>query len=100
MRDPGLQAERTALAWSRTAWLVSANALLMLRIGLQHGDHLLLGLCGIFLSAAAWFAHTGRRRRQALVLASAPQAPSGLDLATVSLVTCAITITVGWVLTR
>lgn len=35
MSDPGLQPERTALAWSRTAMALLVNALLLLRMSIQ-----------------------------------------------------------------
>ena len=45
-RDPGLQPERTALAWKRTSLLMAANAVLIVRAGVhaQHGILLTLGI--------------------------------------------------------
>jgi uncharacterized membrane protein YidH (DUF202 family) len=67
-RDPGLQAERTALAWNRTVLALLVNALLALRLGLSGGQSLLmLTLGGALLASAGavmWLAH---RRRRMLV---------------------------------
>lgn len=47
-----MQPRRTALAWSRTALAMGADALLVMRAGLQGHDQTLL-LLGIALSVAA-----------------------------------------------
>lgn len=61
IRDPGLQAERTALAWIRTALAVFANALLSLRIGSASRSPgltllamALLATCAILVAYGAW----------------------------------------------
>ncbi|HEY2556842.1 MAG TPA: DUF202 domain-containing protein [Diaminobutyricibacter sp.] len=51
-RDPGLQGERTALSWTRTALVITVNALLALRTGLVSGE-LALTLVGVVLLLAA-----------------------------------------------
>lgn len=51
-RDPGLQGERTALSWTRTALVITVNALLALRSGLVYGQ-LGLTLVGVVLVLAA-----------------------------------------------
>ncbi|MFG2825587.1 DUF202 domain-containing protein [Kitasatospora sp. NPDC048365] len=65
-RDPGLQPERTMLAWSRTALVLAVNALLILRTGLVGRQPGLTALGGVLAGAAGWFHWYGvnRRRRQ------------------------------------
>jgi hypothetical protein len=63
--DPGLQPERTALAWTRTALAIAVNALLALRAGLVAGEPALVAV-GVLLFAASGAAvavGTVRRRQ-------------------------------------
>ncbi|SFR73660.1 IPTL-CTERM protein sorting domain-containing protein [Agromyces sp. CF514] len=64
-RDPGLQPERTALAWSRTGLAIAVNAVLALRDGLSSNQPA-LSTAGVvlFVLAAVAVAHGTVRRRQ------------------------------------
>jgi uncharacterized membrane protein YidH (DUF202 family) len=70
--DPGLQAERTALAWSRTAFAFLVNALLWLRAGLADDDSMLLLFGLVLLALAAGFHACGRSRARALMTGARP----------------------------
>jgi uncharacterized membrane protein YidH (DUF202 family) len=75
--DPGLQSERTALAWSRTAMAVLANALLAMRAGIvgQRWPITALGIA-LLVAAAAVMTFAALRRRQL----SSGQGPSSSPL--------------------
>lgn len=51
-RDPGLQIERTELAWRRTGLCFAANALLVSRLAITSGSGLLAGAAASMLSGA------------------------------------------------
>jgi hypothetical protein len=64
--DPGLQAQRTALAWNRTALVFAVNALLVLRFGIRNGHVPLLMMGAVFGAFAGVFAAIGLARRSEL----------------------------------
>jgi hypothetical protein len=49
-RDPGLQPERTALSWRRTAWSMLVPAILCLRGWFHFGEWFYLICCGLLLT--------------------------------------------------
>ena len=65
--DPGLQPERTELAWRRTALALGAGSLVALRllpVAFGHPAWAFLGVAGLAIAAALWLA--ARRRYRAV----------------------------------
>lgn len=88
-RDPGLQAERTALAWNRTGLAVFANGLLALRSGwTNHQTPVTLLAFMLFLASAAVFLYALCRRRQ-LLSGQSVTGPPALAIAAVTIVSLA-----------
>ncbi|WP_326577384.1 DUF202 domain-containing protein [Actinacidiphila glaucinigra] len=69
-RDPGLQPERTRLAWRRTTLAFAVAALLAGREAVLHGGSP-AGLLGLSLCASAWLAFTVAAQRRIAALGSA-----------------------------
>ena len=75
MGDPGLQPQRTALAWSRTALAMIVNSLLVLRLGVNAADRLVEFLGIAFLAMSGGMLLVGEGRRRQLAKASARASP-------------------------
>jgi hypothetical protein len=86
-RDPGLQAERTALAWSRTGLAVFVNALLALRTGWANDETSITILGLALLMAAGGAALCGGWRRRHLLSGHAMIAPPAIVIAGAASVT-------------
>ena len=91
-RDPGLQAERTALSWRRTAAAVVVNGLLVLRSGVTTERAAITVLAVVLLIAAAGLFVFGAWRWRVLLSArddvTAPALAPALTAA-VTLIACA-----------
>ncbi|WP_194764932.1 DUF202 domain-containing protein [Microbacterium sp. UFMG61] len=91
--DPGLQPERTELAWRRTALSLSVGSLIALRILPQALDSvfgILPGLLGLAGAAFLWFTARRRYRRvNAVLLGDSDRSllPDGTALALTALST-------------
>jgi uncharacterized membrane protein YidH (DUF202 family) len=94
--DPGLQPERTALAWRRTALTLAVGAVVSFRLlppvlGLWS---IALGVAGLLLSIAIWILAGRRARRvqRALLSSAGPLPGGGLPLFLTLIVTGAATL--------
>ncbi|HUL57194.1 MAG TPA: DUF202 domain-containing protein [Usitatibacter sp.] len=81
--DPGLQRERTSLAWSRTGLAVLVNALVVLRAGAQSEQIAVVGLGVMLLLAAAGAVVCAVWRATALAHHADPATPLAIVVATV-----------------
>lgn len=84
-RDPGLQPERTALAWQRTGLSAGVVAILLLRVGIIHESPLELAAGGLAVAVVvlAWVIGSrpgdrGAPRRAVLAMTAATCATGGL----------------------
>lgn len=73
-RDPGLQPERTRLAWRRTTLSCTVVAVLAARQTI-HGGATPAGLAAAALSALVWLAFLGVAHRRTLALNTAEPRP-------------------------
>jgi uncharacterized membrane protein YidH (DUF202 family) len=81
--DPGLQRERTAMAWTRTGLALLVNALVTLRAGASAGQSLILVLGFLLLASAGAAVGCGAWRARRLANGADPATPWFLVLATV-----------------
>ncbi|MCA7001189.1 DUF202 domain-containing protein [Dickeya solani] len=68
-RDPGLQPERTRLAWSRTAFVLMVNSVLLLKAGTMKSQPLMLA-AGLFLLLMTLITYIWSRLRLRVLLRS------------------------------
>ncbi|MFE7066581.1 DUF202 domain-containing protein [Microbacterium sp. NPDC057658] len=79
--DPGLQPERTELAWRRTALAIAVGSLLSLRVfplvlpSGAEGWGLVPGVLGVGTAALLWIAARRRQRRTTAVLTARARGP-------------------------
>jgi uncharacterized membrane protein YidH (DUF202 family) len=96
--DPGLQRERTAMAWTRTGLAVLVNSLVVLRAGANSSDIFILTLGFLLLAAAGAAVACGAWRSRRLAQGDDPATPWAIVLATVGTTWLASLAAVGAVL--
>ncbi|WP_457031967.1 DUF202 domain-containing protein [Kitasatospora sp. P5_F3] len=96
-RDPGLQPERTLLAWSRTALVLTVNAALVLRTGLADRQPELVALGALLALAACGTYGFGLHRRRRLVPGTGVPGPVGAGpLRAMAWVVCLVAVAAAW----
>ncbi|WP_167611856.1 DUF202 domain-containing protein [Cedecea colo] len=92
-RDPGLQPERTALAWHRTVFTVLIFSLAAIRIAFSRGDIVSGMLSGIGAILALMLVVISYRRQKTIVADSEPTTPSSvLAKRLISAVLCLVSL--------
>jgi hypothetical protein len=87
-----LQPERTALAWTRTAFAILANALITLRAGYVSASTPLVALSiALLLGAAYTFIYASMRRRALLHEAALPVSTASMALTAAIVLTACLT---------
>ncbi|MET9804194.1 DUF202 domain-containing protein [Streptomyces sp. NPDC006368] len=90
LRDPGLQPERTRLAWRRTTLSATVAAVLAAKQAVHH-DVTAAGLLGAALSLLVWLGFLGVAHRRMRVLGAARPGPMTPRVA-VAAVACTIAL--------
>ncbi|MFC0338241.1 protein of unknown function [Kushneria avicenniae] len=86
-RDPGLQPERTGLAWSRTAFVMLLMSALLLRGGIVHHEHWLAWSGVVLLMATgAMYAWAGWRLRMIMTSKAPVTLPAILAIRVTTLI--------------
>lgn len=85
--DPGLQTERTALAWTRTAFAIAVNAVLSMRAGFVAEEPSLVAVGALLFAAAGAAVAIGTVRRRQLAGRRLVITPPRGALATVAVAT-------------
>ncbi|UJA07208.1 DUF202 domain-containing protein [Streptomyces collinus] len=92
-RDPGLQPERTRLAWRRTTLSSTVAAVLAVRTAL-HGGPTAGGVTVCALCCALWLGFLGVAQRRIHALASRPRPPALAGRQATAAVLCAVALAV------
>lgn len=85
--DPGLQPQRTVLAWRRTGMAFLVCGALILRSGIEHNQLSLDALGIMLLLTTAAVAVFGHQRERALMEQRVPPAPPSVAIALIAVQT-------------